>query len=171
MNDENFPEKKEAQAQSPPRSVESEMCKVVGGRLRRLRERRGWALSDVARYTGIPMSTISEYELGSVSIPSERLGEFAKLYAVSTDWLLTGREVAEQVRHKWPEGFSVFAEGAKQLSEEERGVFLHIANYLLKYEDLLRRGHLPRVLRAFDKAIQGIRNSETQEDKNEEDEN
>ncbi|MHB8927110.1 MAG: helix-turn-helix domain-containing protein [Bacillota bacterium] len=135
------------------RSHDADMAKVVGMRLRRLRERRGWTLVDVYRYTGIAAATLSEYETGHMDVPADRLADLAKLYAVSADWLLTGRDVAEQVRRKWPEGFAVFTEGSRSLNEEERGVFLHLANYLLKNEALLQRGQLQKVMRAFDEAL------------------
>lgn len=141
---------------------DSTMAKVVGMRLRRLRERRGWTLVDVYRYTGIAAPTLSDYEIGHMDIPADRLAELAKLYAVSADWLLTGREVAEQVRRKWPEGFSVFVEGSRTLNEEERGVFLHLANHLLKNDELLKRGHLQQVMRAFDEALRSAKQREAE---------
>ncbi len=139
-----------------------DMAKVIGSRLKRLRERRGWSLLDVTRYTGIGTSTLSEYESGLFDVPADRLADLAKLYAVSADWLLTGRDVAEQVRRKWPEGFAVFTEGSRSLNEEERGVFLHLANYLLKNDALLRRGHLQKVMRAFDEALRSAKKDSTE---------
>lgn len=140
-----------------------ELAKVIGSRLKRLRERRGWSLLDVTRYTGIGTTTLSEYENGLFDVPADRLADLARLYAVSADWLLTGREVAEQVRRKWPEGFSVFVEGSRTLNEEERGVFLHLANHLLKNDELLKRGHLQKVMRAFDEALRSAKQKDSTE--------
>ena len=64
----------------------------VGERLRRSREQKRWSQLDVAKKTGISNMSISNYERGEREPSLEILTQLARLYEVSIDWLVTGKE-------------------------------------------------------------------------------
>lgn len=57
-------------------------------RLRDLREDHDLKQSDVAKYLGIAQTVYSRYERGFQTIPVEHLIKLAKLYNVTTDYIL-----------------------------------------------------------------------------------
>jgi len=53
------------------------LAEVVSKRVRSLRERRGWSLSELARRAGIGVSTLSEIEAGQSAPRLDTLGALA----------------------------------------------------------------------------------------------
>ena len=67
---------------------------ALGERVRNLREARGWTQRELARRAGIASkSVISYYELGERHPTLDNLVLLAKVFGVSTDYLLLGAEV------------------------------------------------------------------------------
>ena len=64
----------------------------LGDRLRQARLRKGLSQSGAAALCGVSQQNISRYEEGAVEPTAGALLALAKLYEVSTDWLLTGQE-------------------------------------------------------------------------------
>ncbi|MFH1034383.1 MAG: helix-turn-helix transcriptional regulator [Pseudomonadota bacterium] len=64
----------------------------MGGRLRQARLRKGLSQSGAAALCGVSQQNISRYEEGAVEPTASALLALARLYEVSTDWLLTGQE-------------------------------------------------------------------------------
>lgn len=62
-----------------------------GGRVRRLRRRRGISQQTLADFCAVSRTTITEYEQGRYQPTVETLCRLADFFAVSTDYLL-GRE-------------------------------------------------------------------------------
>lgn len=63
----------------------------LGARLKKARENAGMKQVDVCQNVDIPkVQTLSAYERGVNSPPFETLKKLAKLYKISTDWLLFG---------------------------------------------------------------------------------
>lgn len=122
----------------------------VGARLAALRKTKGWSVHDVAKFTGIPATTLSDYETDQSPVPADRLEILARLYLVSTDWIVTGKDTAENTRRRWPEGYAVLTRLNKELTEEEKDRFLDLADRVaenpgaLKY---LTREEWDRILR------------------------
>lgn len=87
----------------------------VGDILRYLREKRKWSIQEVSEFTGIPGSTIHQYETGKSEVPAERLKTFAKLFGVSIDYLVTGADSAAQFAREHPEHFKILNRAAKEL--------------------------------------------------------
>ena len=54
----------------------------------------GFTQREVAKETGIPYSTLANYEVGRTQPDLETLGKLADFYGVSVDWLLgtTGKK-------------------------------------------------------------------------------
>ena len=57
-------------------------------RLRDLREDNDYKQKDIAEYLKIRQEYYSKYELGKIEIPAHMIIELAKLYNVSTDYIL-----------------------------------------------------------------------------------
>lgn len=93
--------------------VERRVGKYVGGKLREWRTRSRLSLYDVARATGISVSTISEYERGKYICPDDRVRKFAKLYnAPLSEFQLSNdskglagdaQQIADLLK-EWPDG-------------------------------------------------------------------
>ena len=65
----------------------------LGDRIWKLREARGWSQRELARRAGIASkSVISYYELGERHPTLENLVRIAKVFGVTTDYLLLGDE-------------------------------------------------------------------------------
>ena len=56
--------------------------------IRNLRIDRGYTQKQVAAYLGISQNTYSQYEIGVLNYPVDAIVLLAKLYGVSTDYLL-----------------------------------------------------------------------------------
>ena len=61
---------------------------MVADRIKALREENGFTQSDLAKQLGITRSSVNAWELG-ISVPSTQyIVELAKIFKVSTDYLL-----------------------------------------------------------------------------------
>ena len=60
-------------------------------RLKHARHRTGFTQREVAKETGIPHSTIANYETGRTQPDIENLGILADFYHISLDWLIGTR--------------------------------------------------------------------------------
>ena len=60
-------------------------------KLKKARGDTGFTQREIARETGIPHSTIANYETGRTEPDIENLGILADFYGVSTDWLIGTR--------------------------------------------------------------------------------
>lgn len=60
----------------------------LGGKLKTLRENRGWSQGELAKRAGVTKSAISTYELGVRTPSANVLCAFAKALGVSADYLL-----------------------------------------------------------------------------------
>src|SRR5258708_14589452 len=78
----------------PGRSTPVALGQELGTRLRGLREERGWSQREVGRRLGVLQSKLSKYESGTHQPSLRTMVRLAGLYAVSTDYLLTGAELA-----------------------------------------------------------------------------
>lgn len=110
---------------------------TIGARLLAARKKRGFSTLDVQRFTSIPANTLTQYEKGDLVVPADRLEILARLYGVSTDWIVTGQETAENTRRKWPEGFVVLTRLNKDLTDQQKEKFLTLANYLSEHPEAL----------------------------------
>ena len=63
--------------------------------IRNLRIDRGYTQKQVAAYLGISQNTYSQYEIGVLNYPVDAIVLLAKLYGVSTDYLLGLTNVKE----------------------------------------------------------------------------
>lgn len=61
---------------------------TIGERLKKLRKLNGLSQDDVAKYLNIQRTTISQYESGDLIPPTLNIIKLAKLYNVTTDYIL-----------------------------------------------------------------------------------
>ena len=63
-------------------------AEIFPSRIKHARSSTGLTQRDVAKETGIPLSTIAKYETAKLQPDLEKLGILADFYEVSVDWLL-----------------------------------------------------------------------------------
>lgn len=69
---------------------------MLGARISALRKDRGMSQSDLARRLRVSASTVGMYEQGRREPSADRLVELARIFSVTTDYLLTGIPVSRQ---------------------------------------------------------------------------
>lgn len=67
-------------------------------RLKELRIDNDYTQQQIAEYLKIRQEYYSKYELGKIEIPAHMIKELAKLYNVSSDYIL---ELSDKEREKW----------------------------------------------------------------------
>jgi transcriptional regulator with XRE-family HTH domain len=115
----------------PPYVDKSQHCGMsVGKRIRKLRIEREWKLKDLARESGVPVSTISDLEHGRSTNPDgDTLVKLAAALETTSDWLQTGEglPVRQETRIDESEMTRLF----KQLSPANKEAVLATAKALL----------------------------------------
>lgn len=76
----------------------SDNKKVIGERLKRLRETKGLKQNRVAQILGVHNSTLAKYESGEREPDNETLTRLAEIYEVTVDYLLTGDHKTKLLR-------------------------------------------------------------------------
>lgn len=94
---------------------------VIGTNIRQIREMRGMTAKNVANTLGISQTRISNWEVGKNEPKSEHLVALARIYGVSTDFLLG---VEQSVLP--PEAIEL-NQAIKNMNQEERRKLLKIA--------------------------------------------
>lgn len=106
-------------------------------RLAQLREANDWSKTTVAKHLGIPLSTYANYEYGLREPDLETIGKIAKLYNVSTDYLLGIEEITPQSTTSEPIDLKkdpvILSYGGKPVSQKQMDLIKGILD--LKNED------------------------------------
>jgi len=68
------------------------MTNVIGDRIRDLRDRRGFKQQELANKVGISRQVLSNWERGYTPIDTNGVLKLAKIFEVSTEYILHGRE-------------------------------------------------------------------------------
>ena len=63
-------------------------AEIFPSRIKNARAKTGFTQREVAKETGIPLSTIAKYETAKLQPDLEKLVILADFYGVSIDWLL-----------------------------------------------------------------------------------
>lgn len=69
-----------------PKTIQEE----VGDRIRELRKQKGWTQTEAAEALKISRQRLGNYELGTREASYEILVVLSRVYAVTTDYILTG---------------------------------------------------------------------------------
>lgn len=95
----------------------------VGKRLERARKAKGLTRDQVAERLGLSLSTIQSYENDRNQLRPEGLENFSRLYGVSIDWIITGRESqSAEVINIW----------SRILDDAERDAWINMGKALSK---------------------------------------
>lgn len=65
--------------------------KVIGGRLRAVREERGYTREQLAEYADVSVDFLWQVETGRSSLSVQNLGKIAAALCVTTDYLIYGK--------------------------------------------------------------------------------
>ena len=82
-----------------------------------LLDRTGKKASDVAKATGIPSSTFSDWKKGKSSPKAEKLQKIADYFGVSVDYLMTGKEEPEEKRNPYSDLKGIYLSYAKEAQD------------------------------------------------------
>ena len=90
---------------------------MLGARIAALRRRAGWSQAELAKRLRISASAVGMYEQGRREPSADTLVELAKLFGVSTDYLLTGQALAPGDRDAAAQAVSRCVESAHAILE------------------------------------------------------
>lgn len=82
-----------------------------------LLDRTGKKASDVAKATGIPSSTFSDWKKGKSSPKAEKLQKIADYFGLSVDYLMTGKEEPEEKRNPYSDLKGIYLSYAKEAQD------------------------------------------------------
>ena len=92
---------------------------MLGSRIAALRMKMGWSQAELARRLHISPSAVGMYEQGRREPPAQTLVKLARIFSVSTEYLLTGKNVPKEAL------LTDLGIPVKLLSREELLVLLH----------------------------------------------
>lgn len=125
------------------------MTPSLGTIVKRLRQDRGWKLSDMSSAVGIPLSTLSKIENDKLTLSYDKLQQFAKSLNIPLAALFAEKE---------PKGAPAVVTGRRSIATLDRAVKVSTENYEYNYfcSDLRHRRMIPiytrvtaRTLREF----------------------
>lgn len=79
----------------PALLVELQVMSTINDRIRVARERKGLNQSELAMALAVTPQTVQQWEAGKTSPRNKKIDALAKILDVTSDWLLTGREVLQ----------------------------------------------------------------------------
>ena len=82
-----------------------------------LLDRTGKKASDVAKATGIPSSTFSDWKKGKSSPKAEKLQKLADYFGVSVDYLMTGKEELDEKKNPYSDLKGIYLSYAKEAQD------------------------------------------------------
>jgi len=80
----------------PALAIDAKLRAAFGARLRELRKQRGWTLKEVGVRLGVRHTHVIKYESGVHAPPLEKIAQFAELFGVTVDFLVSGRQPDNQ---------------------------------------------------------------------------
>jgi transcriptional regulator with XRE-family HTH domain len=99
--------------------------KTLGERLKRARENKGMSQVYVAKLLGVTSQSLSNYERNERDPDTTILNDLAKIYGVTTDYLLgdvknVNNQQEESIEQIWPEVTRVLRRAGRRPTEAER---------------------------------------------------
>lgn len=82
-----------------------------------LLDRTGKKASDVAKATGIPSSTFSDWKKGKSSPKAEKLQKIADYFGVSVDYLMTGKDELDEKKNPYSDLKGIYLSYAKEAQD------------------------------------------------------
>lgn len=115
-------------------------------RLRQLRIDRGWSIEEAARFAGIEPGCLDSYEQGMGLNIVMQLQNLAKLYRVSTDWMVTGEEAPLDVYRTWHRACRALIKLGRKVSLEEKRTLVCALEKLANLSDKERKKALRKLV-------------------------
>lgn len=112
------------------------MALSLGSIVKRLRQERGWKLSDMSDAVGIPLSTLSKIENDKLTLSYDKLQQFARSLNIPLAALFAGSEVKDS---------PPIVTGRRSLATLDRAVKVSTENYEYNYfcSELRQRRMIP----------------------------
>ena len=110
-----------------------------GERMKTLRKARGLTMGEAGAKLGISQAQISDYENNRRNISSMRLAEFARLYNVSTDYLLGMNEGEKLNPNHDPKDEAIFAHFLSEIKQYSLEKFKIIVKQMDEYRKLFEK--------------------------------
>lgn len=132
----------------------------IPGLLKALRERKGWTLEELSKYTGIPRTTLYMYETGRTHIPAERLKALSDVYGVSIDYLVTGEDTPGQLARQYPEHFRLLNRAAKELPANRFEQLRRFMEYFIEHRGEIGQLNWQDVVEAHQDAVREANDKE-----------
>lgn len=105
-------------------------------RLTRLRDAKGWTKTYVANHLGIKMQTYANYEYGLREPDLKLANSIAKLYGVSADYLLSGKDSKEKGKLSLDEAVdSVMSFDGRPVTDHDRQMMKSLWKSYLENKD------------------------------------
>ena len=93
---------------------------MLGSRIAVLRRAKGWSQSELARRLQVSPSAVGMYEQGRREPALDILVAMARIFGVTTDYLLTGKPVCETDHTAFSNAFLQSLDAAQSLSAARR---------------------------------------------------
>lgn len=105
---------------------------AVSSRITALREQKGWSKTYVAKQLHLNLSTYANYEYGNREPDGSTLANIAKLFNVTTDYLLTGKSSDEKplTKNQKLVAYSIDPD----ISDEEREAIIQMVEAAKKFK-------------------------------------
>lgn len=108
---------------------------VLGHRLKKAREKKGYSQKDVAKWLGITSSSLSNYERGYRDPDTSILSQLADLYEATADYLL-GRDDVKIKVDIAPEKVKTMSEAQRLVDELAQSLNQALADGILTEEQV-----------------------------------
>ena len=111
--------------------METRSGETLGQRIRVLRERESWTIEQLAERLGSTKSAVNHWELDHNDPSVDMIVALARLFEVSTDWLLTGTD-PEELGNEEERELIAFYRGNRRYSAQQIRKILHLIENLPK---------------------------------------
>ena len=124
---------------------------TIGDKIKELRKENNWSQDDLAEKINSEKSHISKYETGKL-IPSPAIIlKLAEVFNVSSDYLLTDKQVKTPFKHKYDESFLAKLEEIEEISQEDKNALLTFLDAIIAKNKLEKIYKSPKVKDIFKK--------------------
>lgn len=115
------------------------MMSLIGYRIKSLREKNNWSQLTLSEKLGINNSVLSRIEAGNRKVEDELITKFAKVFDVSSDYLLGHTDDVKKAETSkqdnteevdWPEAYNVLRRANKKLTPKEKQKMLRLIENL-----------------------------------------
>lgn len=115
---------------------------TIGEKIKQLRKEKNWSQDELAEKLHINATHLSRYETGKLIPSPAAIVKLAQAFNVSSDYLLTDKQVRAPLKHEYDEMFLAKLEEVEKLTDDEKNALL------LFIDSLVARHKLSAILNA-----------------------